>query len=59
MKVWIMIIWMSGQGQAVTTLPFEYSSAEECVAAGENMQGSHFNWKPDENFVCVEGPRFR
>lgn len=53
--IWVMVVFLGGQGRAAVVLPFEYHSAEACQEAYEAASDAKHNGdKPD--YFCVPGP---
>lgn len=50
MVKWYLVLYILGQGSAITTIPTPYSTEQECKEAAKNWNGSYYNQK----YICIK-----
>ncbi len=52
MTTWVLILALSGQGQAIDHIGFDYKS--NCMAAAKEFKAQFTGWGTPPKAICVE-----
>jgi len=56
MTTWVLILFLSGYGQALTNIPY-FESEQSCIDAGELAIKKFSSFGCSEQYVCVKQSR--